>query len=168
VAGWLGFDAATIQAGLDTVKLVAHRLVPLQHANLPLFVIDDCYNSNPASALAAIDTAVALARPGDRLILVLGDMLELGQSTEEAHREVGQAIRRRAPGVGLVVAVGESSRLTAETARAGGIPVEWVADAEAAATLAAPLVRDGQPSTILVKGSRGIALERVVERLIAA
>lgn len=157
----LGLPDGKIQRGLEGATPAAHRMAAVKHASRPIFVLDDCYNSNPASARAAIEAAVALAAPGDRLILVLGDMLELGATTRAAHRELGQDVARLAPGA-LVVAVGNAARLTGETARDLGVVVELIADAEQASRLLIGLLRDGRPATILVKASRGIGLETVV------
>ena len=166
VASELGLDEASIHRGLEDVKAVAHRLNPLAHPRRPLFVVDDTYNSNPASCLAAIDTTVALAQAGDRLVLVLGDMLELGEASAESHREVGGEIARRAPGATLI-AVGPESRLIAAVARADGVSVHEAEDAAAAAELLVSLLADGHPSTVLAKGSRGIGLDHVVARVLA-
>jgi UDP-N-acetylmuramoyl-tripeptide--D-alanyl-D-alanine ligase len=166
VARELGLDAASIQRGLDTVTPVAHRLIPVAHPRLPLFVVDDTYNSNPASCLAAIDTAVALARPGDRVVLVLGDMLELGTASAGAHREVGAEIARRAPGASLI-AVGPESRLLAIEARRSGVHVREADDAAAATAQLEETIADGRPTTVLAKGSRGIGLDRLVARVLS-
>lgn len=166
VARELGLDAASIQRGLDTVTAVAHRLIPVAHPRLPLFVVDDTYNSNPASCLAAIDTAVALARPGDRVVLVLGDMLELGAASAGAHREVGAEIARRAPGASLI-AVGPESRLLATEARRSGVHVREADDAAAATAQLEETIADGRSTTVLAKGSRGIGLDRLVARVLS-
>lgn len=166
VGSELGLDDDAIQRGLATVTAVAHRLIPIAHPRRPLFVVDDTYNSNPASCLAAIDTAVALASPGDRIVLVLGDMLELGTASDDAHREIGGAIRERAPGATLV-AVGRASRLIAECARRDGIEVHEADDAAGACATVERLLGDASPTTLLAKGSRGISLDRVVAHLMA-
>ena len=166
VACELGLDDDDIQRGLDTVVAVAHRLIPLVHPRRPLFVVDDTYNSNPASCLAAIDTAVALAAPGDRIVLVLGDMLELGAASDDAHREIGAAIRERSADATLVT-VGGAARLVAEVARRDGIPVREATDAGQAAAIVERLLADARPTTLLCKGSRGIGLDRVVAHVMA-
>lgn len=166
VATELGLDAASIQRGLDGVGAVAHRLIPVAHPRLPLFVVDDTYNANPASCRAAIDTAVALARPGDRVVLVLGDMLELGDASSDAHREVGSEIALRAPGA-MLIAVGPESRRLAAEARRDGVAVQEADDATAAASSLERMLADGRPTTVLAKGSRGVGLDRVVARLLS-
>ena len=132
----------------------------------PLFVVDDTYNSNPASCLAAIDTAVTLAAPGDRVVLVLGDMLELGSASDDAHREIGGAIRERAPGATLV-AVGRAAKLVAGIARRDGVTVHEADDAAQASAVVERLLGDARPTTLLAKGSRGIGLDRVVAHVMA-
>lgn len=166
VGAELGLDDAAIQRGLDTVVAVAHRLIPLAHPRRPLFVVDDTYNSNPASCLAAIDTAVALAAPDDRVVLVLGDMLELGAASDDAHREIGAAVKQRAPGASLV-AVGRAAKLLAAEARRAGVEVHEVDDAAQASLVVERVLADARPTTLLAKGSRGIGLDRVVAHVMA-
>jgi UDP-N-acetylmuramoyl-tripeptide--D-alanyl-D-alanine ligase len=163
----LGLDPDEIERGLSCVKPAAHRLAPIRHPRRPLFVIDDCYNSNPASCEAATVAARALTPAGERLVLVLGDMLELGASSDQAHDDVGSGVSRWAPDVGLLVTVGEASRRIALRARGAGVPVAETRDAAEAARVVTDLLRDGAPTTLLVKGSRGIGLERVVSDVVA-
>jgi UDP-N-acetylmuramoyl-tripeptide--D-alanyl-D-alanine ligase len=119
-------------------------------------LIDDCYNANPMSMRAAIDDLAETA--GARGVAVLGDMLELGPDAPRLHREIGEHAEAR--GVGLLVTVGP----LAAGMGAGFAGVSHaVADAEGAAELLGTLLRDGD--TVLVKGSRGVGLERVVESL---
>jgi UDP-N-acetylmuramoyl-tripeptide--D-alanyl-D-alanine ligase len=119
-------------------------------------VIDDCYNANPMSMRAAID-ALAECAPARR-VAVLGDMLELGSEAPRLHREVAAHANER--GVELLVTVGPLAREMSETF-AGEI--HSVTDAPAAAELLETLLlpRD----TVLVKGSRGVGLERVARAL---
>jgi UDP-N-acetylmuramoyl-tripeptide--D-alanyl-D-alanine ligase len=120
-------------------------------------VIDDCYNANPMSMRAALDDLAATAGDGRR-VAVLGDMLELGPEELAHHAELGA--HAAASGVELLVAVGPRS---AATAAAFGGEARRADDAAAAATLVPPLVRAGD--VVLVKGSRGVALEAVVQAL---
>jgi len=119
-------------------------------------LIDDCYNANPMSTRAAIDELAATA-PGRR-VAVLGDMLELGADSLRLHREIGGYAAAR--GVDLLVTVGP---LAAEMRGAFTGEAHVVADAAAAAELLRRRVRSGD--TVLVKGSRGVRLERVVDAL---
>jgi UDP-N-acetylmuramoyl-tripeptide--D-alanyl-D-alanine ligase len=126
-------------------------------------VINDAYNANPTSMDAAL---VALAHlelaSGGRRIAVLGDMRELGDHHDDAHREVGE--RAAVLALDLVVGVGAGGAAIAQAARAGGIDVEIVADAGAATQLVAALVKRGD--AVLVKGSRALGLERVSDDLV--
>jgi UDP-N-acetylmuramoyl-tripeptide--D-alanyl-D-alanine ligase len=119
-------------------------------------LINDCYNANPMSMRAAIDDLAETAPA--RRVAVLGDMLELGSGAPPLHREIGEHAAAR--GVELLVTVGP---LAAEIAQAFAGESHSVADAPAAAELLAPLLRHGD--TVLVKGSRGVGLERVAEAL---
>ncbi len=121
-------------------------------------IIDDSYNASPPSVLAALDLLGEL--PGRRLAL-LGDMRELGPADEEGHRQVGV---RAAATTDVLLLVGERAPLMAEAAReAGHRDVRVLLDKEEAAAL---LARELQPGDyLLVKASRALALETVVEAL---
>jgi UDP-N-acetylmuramoyl-tripeptide--D-alanyl-D-alanine ligase len=121
-----------------------------------VLLIDDCYNANPMSMRAAIDDLAETA--AGRRVAVLGDMLELGVDAPRMHREIGE--HAGAAGVELLVTVGPLAREMALT-----FPAEahTVADAPAAAELLEGLLRE--EDTVLVKGSRGVGLERVLARL---
>ena len=124
-----------------------------------VLVIDDCYNANPMSMRAAIDDLAAMrAAPARRLVAVLGDMLELGPQGPDLHREIGAHAGAR--GVELLVTVGP---LAAEMAGAFPGPSRTLPDAAAAAAALPGLVRPGD--VVLVKGSRGVGLERVAAAL---
>lgn len=128
-----------------------------------MVVINDCYNANPMSMRAALDD---LSQSADgRRVAVLGDMLELGAEAERFHRELGR--QTHAAGVELLITVGELSAATGLAYGEAGRDGEHrhVADAGAAAELLAELAHNGD--TVLVKGSRGIGLEVVAERLVA-
>lgn len=159
----LGVDDAAIVVGLQTATPAAHRLVAVDHATRPVLIIDDCYNSNPAASLAAIEATLALHQGRDRLILVLGDMLELGDAAESAHREVGRAAAEMAPHAERIVCVGELATLLGESARAAGARVSCVADVGEAAKVLRPLLDGDETKTLLLKASRGLALESLVE-----
>ena len=119
------------------------------------WLIDDSYNANPGSLGAAIDT---LAAAGDEAWLVLGDMRELGADAARLHAEAGA--RARAAGIQRLYALGA---LSAEAARAFGEGAQ-VFDSHQA--LATALQNDMQADVrILVKGSRGSAMDRVVTLL---
>jgi UDP-N-acetylmuramoyl-tripeptide--D-alanyl-D-alanine ligase len=119
-------------------------------------VIDDCYNANPMSMRAAIDDLAETAAA--RRVAVLGDMLELGPQAPQLHREIGEHASAR--GVDLLVGVGAQ----APELLAGFEGDSLLApDAAAAAELLDGRLADGD--TVLIKGSRGVGLELVVEAL---
>jgi UDP-N-acetylmuramoyl-tripeptide--D-alanyl-D-alanine ligase len=145
--------------GEVTVRFSALRGERIQLSE-GIVLIDDCYNANPMSMRSAIDDLVETT-PGRR-VAVLGDMLELGPDERRFHREIGAYAAER--DIGLLVTVGP---LAAEMvpAFAGKGAVHSVADAPAAAELLARLLAAGD--TVLVKGSRGVGLERVGRALLA-
>ncbi len=119
-------------------------------------LIEDCYNANPMSMRAAIADLVESAEA--RTIAVLGEMLELGEQAPAMHREIG-AFAAQA-GVDVLLAVGP---LAAEIAEAFTGEAHRAEDAAAAALMLPRLLRAGD--TVLLKGSRGVGLERVAEGL---
>jgi UDP-N-acetylmuramoyl-tripeptide--D-alanyl-D-alanine ligase len=126
-------------------------------------ILDDTYNANPVSVRAALD-ALREAPGAGRRWVIFGDMLELGPLTESAHREVG-AWMAALPVAGIA-AVGSAIRMTAEAARAGGCPdVATFASPEGAA--AHMLARVARGDRVLIKGSRGMRMERAVEAFMA-
>jgi UDP-N-acetylmuramoyl-tripeptide--D-alanyl-D-alanine ligase len=131
--------------------------IALEHG---VTIVNDCYNANPLSMRAALDD-LATQSPAGRRVAVLGDMLELGPDEREHHAEIGAYAA--AAGVELLIAVGP--RAAAMVGPFAGEAVA-VADAGAAAALAAELVEPGD--LVLVKGSRGVGLEVVAETLAAA
>ena len=148
----------------------AATLMPAYHRGevlrLPggVTLIDDSYNSSPAALGRALET-MATATGSARKVGVLGEMLELGEFSEQLHREAGR--RAAEAGLDLLIGVGGSvaAAMTTEAVRAG-MPdrcVWHVSSTEQAADLALRHVRAGD--LVLVKGSRGIGTDLVVERL---
>jgi UDP-N-acetylmuramoyl-tripeptide--D-alanyl-D-alanine ligase len=157
----LGLDLEEIARGLAQARPVKGRCVWRPAGGVR--ILDDTYNANPASVKAALDTAAA-HRGAHRLVVVLGDMLELGALTEGAHREAGRQVA--AAGAAEFVGMGPQARLAVEAARAAGL-------AEAAHTLTTEdtvaflLKRLTPGDLVLVKGSRGMRMERVADALVA-
>jgi UDP-N-acetylmuramoyl-tripeptide--D-alanyl-D-alanine ligase len=153
-----GVPLETIVRGLEAGWSAAHRvaLVRLRGAT----VIDDAYNASPASMRAALEVLAGL--PGRR-VAVLGTMLELGEDHDAGHLAVGEAARGVAE---LLIVVGPEARGIADGAMAAGLAPDrilHVEDAEAALDALRPRLRDDD--MVLVKASRGLALDRVVDGL---
>ena len=126
-------------------------------------LLDDCYNSSPDALEAAV--VALLMAPGRRRVAILGDMLELGPRGPALHRERGASLADR---VDVVVGVGPLAKEILEGARSAGLPaasLHHFDDAGAAAAAIASIVERGD--AVLVKGSRGLRLETVVDRLVA-
>jgi UDP-N-acetylmuramoyl-tripeptide--D-alanyl-D-alanine ligase len=155
----MGVTDREIARGLAAVRPVGRRL-RLETLPSGLTLVDDCYNANPASMSAALATLAALARPR-RPVAVLGDMLELGALEVAAHRALGEEAARA--GVKLLAAFGPRARATAEAARAAGLPAFHTEDLDELVSWAQAEVR--AEDVLLVKGSRGMKLERLVEAL---
>lgn len=170
----LGLSFDEIVAGLEAARPLKGRMIWRRAGSVR--ILDDTYNANPASVGAALD-AVAVARraPGDsvadgtspgrgRLLVALADMLELGGFAPEAHREVGRRVA--ALGAAAFVGTGPLMRHAVDAAREAGLldshHVETFED-----TVALLLKRLGPGDTLLVKGSRRMRMERVVDTLVA-
>ncbi|MGA9725311.1 MAG: cyanophycin synthetase, partial [Candidatus Binatus sp.] len=129
-----------------------------------IFVIDDTYNSNPRSIRAALAAAREVADGlGARLVIAMGDMLELGEQSDAAHQEAIRDVMRSHPAAFVAVGDEMNSALAAVSRDADATNVVAAPDSVAAAGIIAGLIRPGD--VLLVKGSRGIAMERVIERL---
>jgi UDP-N-acetylmuramoyl-tripeptide--D-alanyl-D-alanine ligase len=157
----LGFSLPDIARGLGAAQPIKGRCVWREVGAVR--ILDDTYNANPVSLRAALETVTA--RRGDRrLVVVLGDMLELGESADEAHRDAGRCLA--AAGVDEFVGVGPRARLAVDAARAAGLgEARHVLTFED--SVAHLLKRLAPGDVVLVKGSRGMRLERVVDALMA-
>ncbi len=153
-----GLSWGEIIEGLRTSQTQL-RLVAVKAENGAL-LLDDSYNASPESTLAALNM---LEEIQGRRIAVLGDMLELGQYEREGHQRVGG---RAAEVADILVAVGELSKITVKAAQQAGMKsarVMWVADVDAAIEILKPMLKDGD--VVLVKGSHGLRMDRIVSQL---
>jgi len=167
-ASALGLSAAEIQRGLEAYAPAAMRFEPKQHRSGAWLVLD-AYNANPESMRAGIltflETAQGICREesAPRLVLVLGDMKELGPESERMHRELGSWLAGRPLAAVLLAgeAVAETARALAESG--APFPVEHRAAAEALL----PLLRERlAPGTaVYFKASRAMKLEELAEKL---
>jgi UDP-N-acetylmuramoyl-tripeptide--D-alanyl-D-alanine ligase len=145
-----GASIEQIVAGVAAMKTVAGRL-ELKPAINGAFIVDDSYNANPSSLKAGLD---AMRGFGGARWLVLGEMKELGDSTDELHAEVGRYARQA--GIERLLAVGEGARFSVE---AFGPGARWFADLDALIHEARAQLASGV--VVLIKGSRANRLERV-------
>jgi len=151
----LGVSLSDIGRGLASFTGVYGRLERKAGINGAV-VIDDTYNANPDSMKAAINV---LAKLAGKKILVLGDMGELGADAQNMHAEVGAYAK--AAGLAALYCLGN---LSVETARSFGQGAEHFSSAEAIAQAVLPSLEQG--TTVLVKGSRFMQMERVVNLLV--
>ena len=151
----LGMDGKQIRQGLESVQAVSGRLQPVERIT-SVTVYDDSYNANPQSVIAAAEFLAA--QPGHNW-LVLGDMGELGEDEVLLHKAVGRAAKRL--GIDRILATGKLSKNTVKTFGNGA---QWY---ESIDGLVEELQRTATEDTnILIKGSRFMEMERVVEALI--
>ena len=151
----LGLNARKVLRGISNFEQTGMRQ-KIVHSN-GVDVIEDCYNANPDSMKAAL--AMFREYPCKRRFALLGDMLELGDISRAAHEEVGrQAVENK---VDYLVTYGEQAKRIAVVAAAKGLPT---LHADTYAQAAEALLNKMQPGdALLVKASRGMALEKVLE-----
>jgi UDP-N-acetylmuramoyl-tripeptide--D-alanyl-D-alanine ligase len=158
-------DLARVAVAMAQVTPAPGRLNPRRVRDA--LVLDDTYNANPRSVRASLATAREAAEAlGTRLVVVLGDMLELGDLSARLHAEVGENVV--AARAAVLVTVGPQMALAARVAAAAGIAAPIVVETartDDAATVLAGVLRPGD--VVLVKGSRGMRMEQVVEALAA-
>ncbi len=156
VAHAAGASLEQIVDGLAAMRAVSGRL-ELKPAIHGAFLVDDSYNANPSSLKAGLD---ALRGFGGKRWLVLGDMLELGDSADELHAEIGRYARQA--GIERLLAVGSHSHFAVE---AFGRGAQWFNDVDALIIEASRSLTAG--IAVLIKGSRANRLERVSAALAA-
>jgi UDP-N-acetylmuramoyl-tripeptide--D-alanyl-D-alanine ligase len=165
VGDCIGVDAVSAAAGLRGWEPPPGRVRLIEGIKGSL-IIDDSYNSSPAAALAALDT-LKEAGIGRRKIAVLGDMMELGRYSKDAHRAIGE---RAAQCCDMLVTVGFRSRTTAEAALDAGMKDLQVRSYELQESPRAgkelePELKEGD--IVLIKGSQSMRMERAVLEIMA-
>jgi UDP-N-acetylmuramoyl-tripeptide--D-alanyl-D-alanine ligase len=159
--------AVALEAGVDT-NAAAEAIAALKAGDkrgqvieiAGATILNDCYNSNPEALRSMIHTLAARPAAGRR-ILVAGEMLEMGEHSPALHAACGRAAAEA--GLDLVVAVQGNAEHLATAACAGGVPAVFLRDAETAGQWLRQNIRAGD--VVLVKGSRGVHLERAIEAL---
>lgn len=157
-----GMSVSEVAAALSTVSAPPQRGEVLRFAD-GFTVINDSYNSNPDALLSMVDTIVEGGAGAKRRIVIAGEMLELGDDELNIHRETGERLGTKKIDV-LIGVRGLANELVAG-AKAAGLPdTRFVETSEMAGELASEVVRPGD--VILVKGSRGVRTEKVIEKLL--
>jgi UDP-N-acetylmuramoyl-tripeptide--D-alanyl-D-alanine ligase len=154
-----GMDLDEIREGLESVEYPPMRMQVEERAGIRF--VNDCYNANVPSMQAALEMMRETPCFG-RKVAVLGDMLELGEHTRNAHLDIGAMAANS--GLGMLVTVGQSARWIAEAAVQTGMEMHRVlplgSTSEAAESLRS-LVKEGD--LVLLKGSRRLQLEKILE-----
>lgn len=152
----LGLTPEQIVTGLSRYAPLDGRMCVEETPNFT--ILNDVYNANPSSMRASIDV---LAKASGRKVCILGDMLELGKDAPKYHKEVGEYAAKH--GAACILCVGELSQNTSDGAKAAGAETIHFQTQEALLSKLEGLVAAGD--TILVKASRGMQMEHVVEAL---
>ena len=160
-ASVLGCPLEKMKQALETFKSILMRSQVFQWQGIVM--INDAYNANPASMRAALEVLEHFETDGQR-VAVLGDMLELGAADQGAHQDIGRHMTRISGG--KLIAVGPRARRIAETALASGMSPDRVSVCEGTEEATGILKRTVRPGdVVLVKGSRGMRLEQIIEDL---
>ncbi len=167
----VGMNIDEVASALHNVYPIAGRLNPLVGVQGAM-LLDDTHNAAPASVSAALETLNALTLPTAQRIAVLGDMLNLGDYAEEAHRIVGREVAHFAD---YLIVKGTYAPVVAESAQQAGLPATRIiitATHEDAAKAVRHLLEQGSlasesQNVVLIKGSETTRMERITELLMA-
>ncbi len=152
----MGVSEEQIRRGIERFCPASGRMHVTDTGNIK--ILNDAYNANPTSMAASICVA---AKAGGRSVCILGDMFELGEKGEEYHRQIGK--RAAQEGVDLIVCAGTLSRHIYEAAKETGASALHFPDRQSLLAVLPEIIKKGD--TVLVKASRGMRLETVVEWL---
>lgn len=155
VARALDIDMEDIKAGLESFQTVTRRM-EIKDGKNGSKIIDDSYNANPIAMSYAVDV---LSKQAGRKILVIGDMLELGELSDESHRALGQ--RAKASGIDILLGFGDKTKLAVD--EFGANATFYTNKDELIVNLTAMLDPD---TVVLVKGSHGMRLNEIVEKIV--
>ncbi|MCS6873457.1 MAG: UDP-N-acetylmuramoyl-tripeptide--D-alanyl-D-alanine ligase [Pyrinomonadaceae bacterium] len=162
VALVFGLSLEQIATGLSKVTAVSQRGEVLRFKE-GFIVINDSYNSNPDSLISMVKTLVENATKSNRKIVVAGEMLELGDAAKQVHYETGAKIA--SAGINLLIGVRNLAEELVKGAKDAGLEnAIFVEDSEKAAELLLEEIR--QSDAVLIKGSRGVRMEKIVEKLL--
>jgi UDP-N-acetylmuramoyl-tripeptide--D-alanyl-D-alanine ligase len=158
-ASGVRLDRMKIESALGSVRLEGRST--LKSLENDIVVIDDTYNANPQSMRAALATVAEIGPAARRRVAVVGEMKELGALAEEEHDALGDALADA--GIALAIGCGGLASRALDRAEKRGVEVVRAGTTEAAAREAASRIRAGD--VVLVKASRSVGAERVVETL---
>ncbi len=169
MAGAVGVPLDQIAAALTAARPSSRWRMEARERSDGVLIINDAYNANPASMESALSTLGQIGRRGRRTIAVLGEMRELGDGADQAHADIGRCVAEQE--IDVLVAVGTAAQLYARPLTAG-----WVGASGGAGEIvvtpgrdqALAWVRDNVAAgdVVLVKASRGVALEHVAQGLL--
>jgi UDP-N-acetylmuramoyl-tripeptide--D-alanyl-D-alanine ligase len=162
VAEAFEIDPEKLRDAVRTFSAGKMRGERLEHNGITIW--NDCYNSNPEAVRAMLD--VLAATPARRRVAVLGEMLELGRSAEDLHRDVGRYVAER--GIDCLIGIRGVARAMVDSAVRAGLSdgaAHFFEDPREAGEFVRGLLRPGD--AVLFKGSRGVAVERAMERLLS-
>jgi UDP-N-acetylmuramoyl-tripeptide--D-alanyl-D-alanine ligase len=161
IAEQLGIETVDIAKGLNNWSAPAHRMCLINWKKRK--VLDDCYNSNPASVRSALETAVALKRgEQQRIFVIMGDMMEMGRQSKALHRKLGAEMANM--GIDALFTYGDHSKEALKSySKEGGGNHQHCQHPNEVAQLIQLFTRPYD--IILVKGSRSMRLELVLEAL---
>ena len=157
-----GVSETAIREVLESFQPASQRMEVFDKNGILL--INDAYNANPNSMAAAVDYLAGLQRNGGKRILVLGDMLELGEFAEAEHRQLGRYITEKA--IDVVFLYGPESRYVQKAIKEDGsdrVDVFWYKSHEKIAAHLGKIL--AETDVVLFKGSRGMRMEKVLDLL---
>ena len=169
IAHGAGIPPEVIVDGLTRYQPTVDKRLAVSELPKGIKVVNDAYNANPASMAAGLRTTASFGKPGCRHFAALGDMLELGEASDELHRDIGTLVAEL--GYDGLAVTGPHAPVVAQAALAGGMAsdaVQTFADHASMAQWLTQLMENGRLGAgdwLLIKGSRGMRMERLLEVL---
>mgnify|MGYP001616267521 CR=1 FL=1 len=157
-----GISLVQIKKALEELKPAEHRMEPIQGFNGSI-IVDDTYNSSPAAVEAALDSLMSI--PARRRILVLGEMRELGEYSDEQHRQIARKIYKEKPDF-VFLGTGEAQIIADELLRLGFWEEKLESNLQNPQIVSKLLKLLGRGDLCLIKGSRALRMDEVVKRVV--
>ena len=153
--------AEYIVSGVAAFSPVAGRM-KIFDLNDNITIIDDTYNANPSSVARALETLAHMS-PEKKKIAVLGDMLELGKTSDELHRSIGR--KAASTGISKLYAFGNQAVYLVDGAREQGLSKELIFHGQKEEIASLIYQEVNEKTLILIKGSRGMKMETIIQKL---